>query len=78
MKSNYADRPGTDGVVDLSKWLLYFAFDVMGNLTYSVKHGFIESGQDVGGIIAYVQDFLSYGFFVSRSKSFPVQLCYRC
>ena len=61
----FADRDGPDGVIDFSQWFLYFTFDVMGDLTYSRRYGFLESGRDVDGIISYVQNFLSYGFFVS-------------
>ena len=61
----FADRDGPDGVIDFSRWFLYFTFDVMGDLTYSRRYGFLESGRDVDGIISYVQNFLSYGFFVS-------------
>ena len=50
--NNYADRLGMDGVVDLSKWFLYLAPGVMENLTYSVRRGFIEFGQDLGGLVA--------------------------
>ena len=34
-----------------------FAYDFMGDLTYSKRCGFLESGKDVNGIISYVQSF---------------------
>ena len=36
---------------DLGRWLQYYAFDVIGELTFSKRLGFIEGGEDVGGII---------------------------
>lgn len=51
--------------MDLHAWLVYFAFDVVGDLTYGSRHGFIEHGGDVSGIITQVKGFLSHGFFVS-------------
>lgn len=38
-------------VVDLSLWLQFFAFDVIGELTFSKRLGFLEKGEDVEGII---------------------------
>jgi cytochrome P450 len=61
----YSARPGPEGVIDLHTSLLYFAFDVIGDLTYGSRYGFIESGKDVNGIIHYVVSFLNYGFIVS-------------
>lgn len=40
-----------DAVCDLDKWLQWFAFDVMGELTFSRRLGFLEHGADVDGII---------------------------
>ena len=54
-----------DGILDLSQWFLYYAFDVMGDLTYNRRFGFLESGRDMEDMISYVQNFLSYGFYVS-------------
>lgn len=47
----YAD---TDQVCDLGEWLQMYAFDVIGELTFSKRLGFLESGQDVEGIMANV------------------------
>lgn len=41
-------------VLDLGQWLQYFAFDVIGELTFSRRLGFIESGGDVDGIISAI------------------------
>ncbi|KAK2592582.1 hypothetical protein QQS21_009727 [Conoideocrella luteorostrata] len=37
-----------DEIFDLSEWLQFFAFDVMGTLTFSKRYGFLEQGEDVG------------------------------
>lgn len=39
---------------DLGTWLQWFAFDVIGELTFSKRLGFLEKAQDVEGIIAAV------------------------
>ena len=44
--------------VDLGKWLQYFAFDVMGTLTFSKRYGFLEQGQDVGGMLETIWQYM--------------------
>ena len=39
-------------VCNLGKWLQYYAFDVIGELTFSKRFGFLDQGDDVGGIIS--------------------------
>ena len=41
----------TDKVLDLGRYLQFFAFDVIGELTFSRRLGFIEQGVDVNNII---------------------------
>jgi hypothetical protein len=37
-----------------------FAFDVIGELTWSKRIGFVERDHDVDGIVKFIGDFLSY------------------
>ena len=45
-------------VFDLGSWLQYFAFDVMGTMTFSKRYGFLEEGRDVGGMLATIKLFM--------------------
>ncbi|KAF2001813.1 pisatin demethylase [Amniculicola lignicola CBS 123094] len=45
---------------DFGRWLQYFAFDVIGDLTWSKRLGFVEEKRDVDGIITFIGNFLSY------------------
>ncbi|KAF2183228.1 pisatin demethylase [Zopfia rhizophila CBS 207.26] len=45
---------------NFSQWLQFFAFDVIGDLTWSKRLGFVEENKDVDGIIAFLGRFLSY------------------
>ncbi|KAF2648704.1 pisatin demethylase [Lophiostoma macrostomum CBS 122681] len=45
---------------NFSQWLQFFAFDVIGDLTWSKRLGFVEENRDVDGIIAFLNKFLSY------------------
>ena len=44
---------------DLGNWLQYFAFDVMGTLTFSKRYGFLEQGHDVNGMLATIWDYMT-------------------
>ena len=43
---------------DLGKWLQYFAFEVMGTMTFSKRYGFLETGKDVNGMLATIWSFM--------------------
>ena len=50
----------TGKICDFSKWLQFFAFDVVGELTWSKRIGFVDRDEDVDGIVKFIGDFLSY------------------
>ncbi|KAF4126445.1 Cytochrome P450, partial [Geosmithia morbida] len=45
---------------DITRWLQFYAFDVIGEITYSKRHGFIERNEDVDGIISYLGELFLY------------------
>ena len=45
-------------VFNLGQWLQFFAFDVMGTLTFSKRYGFLETGMDVGRMLGTIVDFM--------------------
>lgn len=58
---------GPDGVVcNFSQWLQFYAFDVIGEITWSKRLGFVERNEDVDGITASITDTLAYAGPVSR------------
>ena len=44
----------TGDICDLGTWLQMFAFDVMGELTFSKRLGFLERAEDVDGIMGSI------------------------
>ena len=52
----------TKDICDLGAWLQYFAFDVIGEITFSRRLGFLERGEDVDGIIQKI-----WGYFYSAA-----------
>ncbi|KAJ3543789.1 hypothetical protein NM208_g3390 [Fusarium decemcellulare] len=53
--------------VTLSKWVQYFAFDVIGEITWSKRLGFIEENRDVSNIISTVDLFQDYGTVIGQN-----------
>ena len=47
-----------DRIFELGSWLQFFAFDVMGTLTFSKRYGFLETGKDVGRMLGTIKDFM--------------------
>lgn len=62
-EQNYAN---TGNSCNFGRWLQFFAFDVIGDLTWSKRLGFIEEDRDVDGIVAFLSQFLSYAAPVSH------------
>lgn len=76
LKQRYADRSGGTGIVDIGTWLQYYAFDVICELTYSKRMGFVERGQDVERIISSLEWLLDYAAVVSLDRSFATLKTY--
>ncbi|KAL8868018.1 MAG: hypothetical protein Q9174_005270, partial [Haloplaca sp. 1 TL-2023] len=47
-------------VCDFAEWLQWYAFDVIGAITYSKHHGFIDNAEDVDGMVRYLGWIFSY------------------
>lgn len=49
-----------NSICDFAEWLQYLAFDVIGQITYSKRHGFVDRGEDVDGMVGYLGSLFSY------------------
>ncbi|RYP59434.1 hypothetical protein DL771_010899 [Monosporascus sp. 5C6A] len=45
---------------NFTQWLQFFAFDVIGEITYGKRHGFVEKNQDIDGIVDYLSKLFLY------------------
>lgn len=59
----------TGAACNFREWLQYYAFDVIGELTWSKRLGFVERHEDVDGIVSFLAEFLSYAGPVRLSYS---------
>lgn len=51
---------------DFTRWLQFYAFDVIGEITYSKRHGFVEKNEDIDGIVDYLGKLFLYVAPVGR------------
>jgi len=49
-----------NAVCDFAQWLQFYAFDVIGEMTYSKRHGFVDRVEDVDGMVSYLGRLFSY------------------
>jgi cytochrome P450 len=47
-------------IIDLGAWLQYYAFDVVGEVTFAQKLGFLETGGDVDDMMKTIEGILAY------------------
>ncbi|KAK3715293.1 hypothetical protein LTR37_007260 [Vermiconidia calcicola] len=59
----YADR---NEPVDLGAWLQYYAFDVVGEMTFETKFGFLDKGGDVDGMMQAIEGMLVYASHIGQ------------
>lgn len=50
--------------VDMMKWLQCYAFDVIGDVTYSRRFGFLDAGKDVAGLMEALSKSMPYSTLV--------------
>lgn len=48
----------TGATIDLGDYCQFYAFDVMGMMTFSKQHGFLEQGKDINNMIAALHNFM--------------------
>ncbi|KAI9035581.1 cytochrome P450 [Aspergillus affinis] len=46
--------------IDLATWLQYYAFDVVGEMCFAQKFGFLQQGRDVDGMIKAIRGMIQY------------------
>lgn len=49
-----------NSICNFAEWLQFLAFDVIGQITYSKSHGFVDRGEDVDGMVGYLGKLFSY------------------
>ncbi|KAH6988450.1 cytochrome P450 [Ilyonectria destructans] len=55
--------------VDFAQWLQWYAFDVIGSITFQRRFGFMEQRQDIDDMIKKINDGLEYVKVISQFES---------
>jgi len=50
--------------IDMGHWLQCYAFDVIGEVTYSKRFGFLDAGEDIAGMLSALQKSMVYSTLV--------------
>lgn len=53
-----------DETIDMARWFQHYAFDVIGEITYSQRFGFLDRGEDISGLQAALHEVIRYGSLV--------------
>ncbi|KAJ6006713.1 hypothetical protein N7451_004657 [Penicillium sp. IBT 35674x] len=61
------NRTDTGRDCSFSQWLQFFAFDVIGEITWSKRLGFVEENQDISNIIETVDSFQNYSTVIGQN-----------
>jgi hypothetical protein len=64
MRNIYKENPKSS--VDLGAWLQYYAFDVIGAITFQQHFGFMEQGKDIDDMIGGIETGLWYAGLVGN------------
>lgn len=48
----------TTEILDFGKWVQYFAFDVMGTMSFSKRYGFLDQGRDDEGMLDAIFNYM--------------------
>lgn len=60
--------------IDMGRWFQFYAFDVIGLITYGKRLGFLDRGEDVGGVISALDDLFDYAAPIGVFPSFHQHL----
>src|SRR3954467_14942066 len=74
MRCKFAGKEGPDGVINFMQWLGYFSADVISEMTFGERTGFLEAGEDVENIIGGVRRVFApwlYARFLCSFRSYP-------
>lgn len=67
LKERFTGEERSEPDCDFGLWLQYYSFDVIGELTYSRRLGFVDRGVDVDNIITDMESLMDYVSVVSSA-----------
>ena len=65
LERRFMQDGNTGKTCDIADWISYFAWDFLGDMTWSKRMGFMEQGKDVGGMLHTAENVMRYFSVVS-------------
>ncbi|OTB01036.1 hypothetical protein M426DRAFT_75440 [Hypoxylon sp. CI-4A] len=65
LETRFIDGPGGSKVFDIGRWINYYTWDAVGQLTYSKPLGYLEKGRDFDGTLRNSEVAMDYFTIVS-------------
>jgi hypothetical protein len=60
LERRFMDGDNGGKTCDIADWISYFAWDFLGDMTWSKRMGFMEQGKDVGGMLQTAENVMRY------------------
>jgi hypothetical protein len=64
LAQRFSELAHSHHTVNLGRWLQFYAFDVVGYITFGKGFGFLDTGEDKTGIIKAIEDRSAYCTFI--------------
>jgi cytochrome P450 len=64
LTQRFSELAQSHQTINLGHWLQFYAFDVVGFITFGKRFGFLDTGEDKTGIIQAIEDRSSYCTFI--------------
>ena len=59
-----SDFAASGKIIDMGHWFQCYAFDVIGEISYSQRFGFLDRGEDISGLLKALHEVLQYSTLV--------------
>lgn len=67
LRKRFVAKEGPGATMDIMEWATYFSSDLVHEITFGERVGFIQEGRDVNGVIDGVHKMMAWSLYVSDS-----------